>query len=168
MKKQFRKRTDRRRGLIRRLVRSTGGATALEFAIIFPVFIAMTMGLVEFGRLFWVQVSLRHAVEQTARDAMAEYELPGNVRALRHAIERATILSANESIDPDDLQLSHKMAAPVSASVTVLPTVLNLDQMERAAIEKSLHKHAFNISHAAKELGLTRASLYRRMEKHGI
>ena len=110
----------------------------------------------------------RKAFSNAARDAMAEYEWPGNVRALRHAIERATILSANESIEPDDLQLSHKMAAPASASVSVLPTVLNLDQMERAAIEKSLHKHAFNISHAAKELGLTRASLYRRMEKHGI
>jgi transcriptional regulator of acetoin/glycerol metabolism len=99
---------------------------------------------------------------------MAEYEWPGNVRALRHAIERATILSANESIQPDDLQLSVETRVPATASVTVLPTVLNLDQMERAAIEKSLRKHAFNISHAAKELGLTRASLYRRMEKHGI
>jgi two-component system response regulator RegA len=40
--------------------------------------------------------------------------------------------------------------------------------MERDAIGKALLKHGFNISHAAKELGLTRASLYRRMEKHGL
>jgi transcriptional regulator of acetoin/glycerol metabolism len=46
--------------------------------------------------------------------------------------------------------------------------VLNLEQVERETIERALYKHGFNISHAAKELGLTRASLYRRMEKHGL
>ena len=103
---------------------------------------------------------------ESAQTALVDYEWPGNVRALRHAIERATILSTNDSLEPGDLQLSYD--SPASASIAVLPTVLNLDKMERAAIEKSLRKHAFNISHAAKELGLTRASLYRRMEKHGI
>ena len=104
----------------------------------------------------------------TARAALVEYGWPGNVRALRHAIERATILSTNDSLEPDDLQLRHDLPEAASATISVLPTVMNLDQMERAAIERSLRKHAFNISHAAKELGLTRASLYRRMEKHGI
>jgi DNA-binding NtrC family response regulator len=104
----------------------------------------------------------------SACSALIDYDWPGNVRALRHAVERATILSTNDKIESDDLQLRANEPAATSASVAVLPTVLNLDQMERAAIEKSLHKHAFNISHAAKELGLTRASLYRRMEKHGI
>ena len=111
-------------------------------------------------------------LSDAARAAMIAYDWPGNVRALRHAIERATILSSSTSFEPGDLQLLHEVAAPApeptAASITLLPTVLNLDQMERAAIEKALRKHAFNISHAAKELGLTRASLYRRMEKHGI
>lgn len=53
--------------------RCESGATAIEFAIIFPVFILVVMAMMEFGRLFWVQVSLRHAVEQTARNAMTEY-----------------------------------------------------------------------------------------------
>jgi len=105
---------------------------------------------------------------ESARTAILGYEWPGNVRALRHAIERATILSTNDSLEPEDLQLTDESSTSVSATVAVLPTVLNLDQMERAAIENSLRKHGFNISHAAKELGLTRASLYRRMEKHGI
>ncbi|MBT8441834.1 MAG: sigma-54-dependent Fis family transcriptional regulator, partial [Gammaproteobacteria bacterium] len=52
--------------------------------------------------------------------------------------------------------------------VTPIPTVLNLDQMEKETIHKALLKHGFNISHTARELGLTRASLYRRMEKHGL
>ena len=69
-----------RRGRLRRIgavfARFRGGvsgATAVEFAIIFPVFLLIVMGLIEFGRVFWVQVSLRYAVEQTARNAMAEY-----------------------------------------------------------------------------------------------
>ena len=45
---------------------------------------------------------------------------------------------------------------------------LNLSKLERQAIAQALQKHRYNISHAAKELGLTRAALYRRMEKHGI
>jgi len=49
------------------------GAAAIEFALVLPVFILFMLGLAEFGRLFWVQVSLRLAVEQTARYAMAEY-----------------------------------------------------------------------------------------------
>ncbi len=53
--------------------RCVSGATAVEFGMILPVFLIFVMGLVEFGRLFWVQANLRHAVEQTARSAMAEY-----------------------------------------------------------------------------------------------
>lgn len=60
-----------RRGEGRRRARS--GAAATEFALVLPVFILFLLGMIEFGRLFWVQVSLRLAVEQTARYAMAEY-----------------------------------------------------------------------------------------------
>jgi Flp pilus assembly protein TadG len=57
----------------RRLRRSKSGTTAVEFAIVLPLFLAFVMGVIEFGRVFWVQASLQHAVEQTARTAMAEY-----------------------------------------------------------------------------------------------
>jgi transcriptional regulator of acetoin/glycerol metabolism len=70
-------------------------------------------------------------------------------------------------LEPGDLQLIETGQAAV-ASATPIPTVLNLDQMEKDTIHKALIKHGFNISHAANELGLTRASLYRRMEKHGL
>ena len=53
--------------------RDRSGATAVEFAIILPVLVLTIMGILEFGNLFWHQVSLRYAVEQTARNAMAEY-----------------------------------------------------------------------------------------------
>ncbi|MBW8880888.1 MAG: DNA-binding response regulator [Asticcacaulis sp.] len=48
------------------------------------------------------------------------------------------------------------------------PQDLNLERSERELIKEALNRHEFNISHAAKELGLTRAALYRRMEKHGL
>ena len=103
-----------------------------------------------------------------AEAALLEYDWPGNVRALRHAVERAVILTAGDRIEPADLQLDYPGEAATPAAPTAIPTILNLDEMEKATIERALRKHGFNISRAAGELGLTRASLYRRMEKHGI
>jgi len=102
-----------------------------------------------------------------ARDAMLEYEWPGNVRALRHAIERAVILAQNDILEPGDLQLDQQSTPAQQVSPEDEP-VKSLDQMEREAVEKTLRRNGFNISRAAKELGLTRASLYRRMEKHDL
>jgi DNA-binding NtrC family response regulator len=102
-----------------------------------------------------------------AEAALFEYDWPGNVRALRHAVERAVILGHDVIINPADLQLDYgPQGAP--ADVAVAPTILNLDHLERETIQKALRKHGFNISRTAKELGLTRASLYRRMEEHDL
>jgi DNA-binding NtrC family response regulator len=103
-----------------------------------------------------------------ATKALLEYDWPGNVRALRHAVERAVILSRGDVLEPADLQLDYPGGEPAAQPPSAIPTILNLDEMEKATIEKALRKHGFNISRAAAELGLTRASLYRRMEKHGI
>ena len=103
-----------------------------------------------------------------ARQALQDYAWPGNVRALRHAVERAIILSEGEIIEPDDLQLDYSMPSREQQSVSIVPTILNLDSIEKETIQKVLRKHGFNISRAASELGLTRASLYRRMEKHDL
>ena len=102
-----------------------------------------------------------------AKSALLDYTWPGNVRALRHAIERAVILAEGGVIGPGDLQLDYSEAQP-DAAPSVMPTILNLDHLEKETILKALRKHGFNISRAANELGLTRASLYRRMEKHDI
>jgi DNA-binding NtrC family response regulator len=102
-----------------------------------------------------------------AKSALHDYEWPGNVRALRHAVERAVILAEGSVIGPGDLQLDY--SEPQSeAAPSVMPTILNLDHLEKETILKALRKHGFNISRTANELGLTRASLYRRMEKHDI
>ena len=100
-----------------------------------------------------------------ATAALVAYPWPGNVRALRHAVERAVILAQGDVLKPDDLQLVHGAAVPIADQE---PQALNLDQVEKETIAAALRKHGFNISRAATELGLTRASLYRRMDKHDL
>ncbi|WP_298693069.1 sigma-54 dependent transcriptional regulator [uncultured Sphingomonas sp.] len=104
---------------------------------------------------------------------LTAYDWPGNVRALRHAAERAVILADGTSFSLGDFPLPRAAAPAVVAPartnpVEAAPGDLNLDRAERQLIETALKKHAFNISNAAAELGLTRGTLYRRMEKHGL
>jgi DNA-binding NtrC family response regulator len=104
--------------------------------------------------------------------ALEAYDWPGNVRALRHACERAVILSDGDAFTTEDFSLARGLApsraAPVPAPVAPPRDDLNLDRAEKQLVEEALKKHSYNISLAAAELGLTRASLYRRMEKHGL
>ncbi|WP_308911650.1 sigma-54-dependent transcriptional regulator [Pseudokordiimonas caeni] len=103
--------------------------------------------------------------------ALATQDWPGNVRALRHAIERATILSDTERFEARDFSDGAPTAAPAPTNGDAAAPALddlNLERLELAAISTALKKHRYNISHAAKDLGLTRAALYRRMEKHGL
>ena len=98
-------------------------------------------------------------------EALRQYDWPGNVRALRHAVERAVILSEGEQFEPWDFPMSSE--APVREPADDIDS-LNLENIERHAIQRALSRNRYNISHAAKDLGLTRAALYRRMEKHGL
>jgi DNA-binding NtrC family response regulator len=99
-------------------------------------------------------------------EALIEHDWPGNVRALRHAAERAVIMGEGDRYRTDDFPLPKRaQAGPVVPSVG---ETLNLDQLERQMIERALRMHHFNISLAAAELGLSRGALYRRMEKHGL
>jgi DNA-binding NtrC family response regulator len=116
------------------------------------------------------------ALPPEVMSALQAYDWPGNVRALRHAAERAVILAGEGAFTVEDFSLSRSAAArapmaappPPPAAVGPLGIDLNLDRAEKQMVEAALKKHAYNISLAAAELGLTRASLYRRMEKHGL
>jgi len=95
---------------------------------------------------------------------LSKYAWPGNIRELQHAIERAIIMSDGNVLMPDDFFfLVQKADGPSNSDDN-----LNLDEVEKNVILKAINKHSGNISKAAKELGLTRASLYRRLEKHGL
>ena len=96
---------------------------------------------------------------------LVEYDWPGNVRALRHAAERAVIMADGTTYHLEDFPLP---ARPSTSVLGLDSGSLNLDQFERQMIERALRMHHFNISLAAAELGLSRGALYRRMEKHGL
>ena len=99
--------------------------------------------------------------------ALTDYDWPGNIRALRHAAERAVILAQGDRFALADFALPRRLDA-VLPPAPVPDDDLNLERAERQIIERALKKHNWNISLAAGELGLTRAALYRRMEKHGL
>ena len=98
-------------------------------------------------------------------EVLVRHDWPGNVRALRHAAERAVILAEGDRYRIEDFPLPQRSEA---ASLAVVADSLNLDQLEKQMIERALRMHHFNVSLAAAELGLSRGALYRRMEKHGL
>lgn len=95
---------------------------------------------------------------------LSKYSWPGNIRELQHAIERAIIMSEGNVLMPDDFFFLVQKADNQNEAADNL----NLDDVEKNVILRAINKHSGNISKAAKELGLTRASLYRRLEKHGL
>lgn len=104
-----------------------------------------------------------------AERALLAHDWPGNVRALRHALERAVILAREgQLLEPENFALVPAAPRITASVVSPPPDDLNLDRVERRMVEEALRKHGYNISLAAAELGLSRAALYRRMEKHGL
>jgi DNA-binding NtrC family response regulator len=94
---------------------------------------------------------------------------PGNVRQLRQAIERTMLMGETDILDAGAFRQTMDMA-PVEAERDVLPPVgsMTIDEIEKAMILKSMKHHGGNISKVAQALGLSRAALYRRLEKYEI
>jgi two-component system NtrC family response regulator len=94
---------------------------------------------------------------------------PGNVRQLRHTIERALLVSGKDVLETEDFELAFEMDAREERK-DALPQVgsMTIDDMEKAMIIKAMKYHDGNISKVAEALGLSRAALYRRFEKYGI
>jgi len=101
-----------------------------------------------------------------ALQKLEQYPWPGNIRELRHAIERSVILSEKNVLTPGDFLLHPDFHQ--SADFFQGDDTLNLEEMEKKLIQRAMNKFHGNISKAADELGLTRAALYRRLEKHGL
>ncbi len=104
--------------------------------------------------------------EATKAD-LQRYPWPGNIRELRHAVERAVILSEGDELKMSDF-VRQESRPGLNSRKTQAFESYNLADIERWAIRKALSKHQGNISRAAEELGLTRAALYRRMAKYDL
>jgi DNA-binding NtrC family response regulator len=96
---------------------------------------------------------------------MHKHPWPGNIRELQHAIERAVILSNGSVLQPEDFNFT---ASVGKEDGQLSLEQYNLEEVEKLLIRKVLKKYNGNITQAASELGLTRSSLYRRLEKHGL
>jgi DNA-binding NtrC family response regulator len=103
-------------------------------------------------------------ISTTTMNKLASYHWPGNVRELQHCMERAVILSESKVLQPEDFFLSK---TPADSDAVIFDNY-NLELVEKIVINRAIEKFKGNISQAARELGLTRASLYRRLEKHGL
>lgn len=101
--------------------------------------------------------------DKKALDKLLLYPFPGNVRELQYTIERAVIMSEGSVLEANDLLFS-----PIEAHTVSEAPELNLSMLERNAILRVIEKNSGNITRAAKELGLTRTALYRRLSKYDI
>jgi DNA-binding NtrC family response regulator len=117
----------------------------------------------------------RKAISGFTNEALAQlcgYDWPGNVRELENVIERAVILARAGEISPRELPL--RPADGTDAFAAGPPARLGgigdctLEELERAMVERALKEHRGNVSRASQALGLSRAALYRRMEKFGL
>jgi transcriptional regulator with PAS, ATPase and Fis domain len=105
-------------------------------------------------------------INEAAMKRMQKYEWPGNVRELQHALERAVIMSAGHVLNPEDFFFKNSQASNDEGQVQL--DDYHLEEVEKILIRKVLKKYDGNITKAANELGLTRSSLYRRLEKYGL
>jgi DNA-binding NtrC family response regulator len=98
----------------------------------------------------------------SAMQQMMQYPWPGNVRELEHTVERAVLLCRGDEIEPANLAIA------ASRSSTPSFENMSIDEVEALLIRKVLRRCDGNISQAAEALGLSRAALYRRIEKYGL
>ena len=106
-------------------------------------------------------------VQPAVLKKLAAYHWPGNVRELEHMIERALIMTETSILQPEDFFFAGHFEMDAQQDGLVFDNY-NLEEVEKMVIRKALDKREGNISKAAEELGLTRASLYRRLEKYGL
>lgn len=105
-------------------------------------------------------------LDKEAEGKLLNHYFPGNVRELQYSIERAVIMAEGNRLTSEDILFS-----PIENSNSFFQSekeALNLDELERNTIQKVIEMHNGNISKAAKELGITRTALYRRLSKYSI
>lgn len=106
--------------------------------------------------------SRKKGISADALRKLQGYAWPGNIREFQHAVERALIMGEHDELQAEDFALVSKKPGQ-RENIN-----LNLEAVEKDTIQKALVKHQNNLSRAAAELGLGRATLYRKMSKYGI
>ncbi|TFH65630.1 MAG: sigma-54-dependent Fis family transcriptional regulator, partial [Candidatus Zixiibacteriota bacterium] len=109
------------------------------------------------------------SISTNAYEWLKNLPWPGNVRELKNLVERTVLVTNRDTLDVEDFRTQHRQS-PSGRIAMDLPPVgtITIDEMEESMIRKALEFHGSNISRVARSLGLSRAALYRRLEKYGI
>ncbi|MCG8456460.1 MAG: sigma-54 dependent transcriptional regulator, partial [Holophagales bacterium] len=102
------------------------------------------------------------AFEEAAMRALLRHTWPGNVRELSHVVERSVLMATTSKVQVRDLGLHQAMQGPPSFED------MTLDEAEKWLVKRALERCGGNVSDAAKDLGVSRSALYRRLEKYGL
>jgi len=105
----------------------------------------------------------RFVIDEKFIQKLKGYFFPGNVRELQYALERAVIMADQNTLNEEDLVFS-----PIEKHQENKPNDLRLETIEKNGILNVIEKNSGNISKSAKELGITRTALYRRLNKYGL
>ncbi len=100
---------------------------------------------------------------------LSKLPFPGNIRQLKNIVERSMLICTNGFVELADVENACEGMPGIEQEATIANlSGLSLEEIERSAVLNAIEKHSGNLSNAALELGITRQSLYRRMEKYGI
>jgi DNA-binding NtrC family response regulator len=102
-------------------------------------------------------------ISASAIDMLMSYQWPGNIRELKHTIEKAVILSETDIIKPDDLALNRYKISSCDIDGSV-----SIDDAEKKVILAALTRNRWNISETARELKIVRQTLYRKIQKYDL
>lgn len=107
-------------------------------------------------------------ITNAALQWLSQRDWPGNIRELKQMVERCVLVSGKQVLDVDDFERAQKMRAQITQQNELPVGKMTIEEVEQAMIERALELNNRNISQAAQALGLSRAALYRRMEKYGL
>lgn len=121
-----------------------------------------------FADFFFLQYSVKYEkpmlkIDKTAYDLLMNYRWPGNIRELKHTIEKAVILCETDIIKPDDFYLKE-----TNSQISEVETIYRLSDIEKRTIESVLEKCKGNLSKAAQILDISRTTLYAKIERYGL
>ena len=122
---------------------------------------------------FNIQLSLRHGVPvrqfgAEVRAAMCAYSWPGNVRELRNLVESLLLTSDQDSVQLSDLPEELLVSVDLPTAPPLEPQARSLEEGERQAIVRAIKDHQGNLAKAARALGVSRSTLYRKVERYHL
>jgi DNA-binding NtrC family response regulator len=101
-------------------------------------------------------------ISTQAQEKLSNYHWPGNIRELRHSVEKAVIMADSSVLGPSDFVFNTSLRGTMSSDNTTL------DEMEKKMISEALVKYDNNMSAVAAQLGITRQTLYNKLKKYDL